>query len=156
MRPIRFALFAPALLALAACGAGEESAASDAPEAAPAGPKFYPGLSQLDPDIATGRIPARFHGVWDDANGDCDPGSYKRISITARQIEYPGSIGLVSGMGSEGGDAIADLVMVTGGQTWVEPTRLSYEITAEGERLRMRDARQPEDPDGLLRKRCPD
>lgn len=93
--------------------------------------------------------------MWDDANGDCDPGSYKRIRITARQIEYPGSIGLVSGMASDGGDAIADIVMGTGGQSWVEPTRLSYEITTEGERLQMSDAREPEDPDGLLRKRCP-
>jgi hypothetical protein len=152
---VRLALLTPALLALAACGAGEDSAATDAPGTAPDGPMFYPGLSQLDPDIATGKIPAVFHGVWDDAAGNCDPGSYKRVKISARQIEYVGKVGHVAGMAGEDGDAIADLVMGTGGQSWGEPTRLSYEITTEGERLQMSDAREPEDPNGLLRKRCP-
>ncbi len=152
---VRLALLAPALLVLVACGAGEETAAPEAPGTVPNGPLFYPALSQLDPDIATGKIPAVFHGVWDAVSGNCDPGSYKRVRITARQIEYPGAIGHVSGMAAEDGDAIADLVMGTGGQSWVEPTRLSYEITSEGERLRIGDAREPASPDDLLRKRCP-
>ena len=58
-------------------------------------------------------------------------------------------------MGSEGDDAIADLVMEGEGETWVQPTRLSLENTPEGERLRISDALKPESPNDPLRKRCP-
>jgi hypothetical protein len=109
----------------------------------------------LDRDLAAGEIPARFHGVWDTAGGDCNPVSITQVRITARRIEYHGAIGDVSGMGSDGEDVIADLVIGVGGQTRIEPTRLSFETTPEGERLRMSDALAPESPDDPLRQRCP-
>jgi hypothetical protein len=111
--------------------------------------------SPLDPAIAAGEIPARFHGVWDAVTGTCDPASDMRVEITARRIEYYESVGDVSGMGNEGDDAIADLVMEGEGETWVQPTRLAIETTPDGERLRISDALKPESPDDPLRKRCP-
>jgi hypothetical protein len=111
--------------------------------------------SPLDPAIAAGEIPARFHGVWDALTGTCDPASDMRVEITARRIEYYESVGDVSGVGSEGDDAIADLVMEGEGETWVQPARLSLETLPDGERLRISDALKPESPDDPLRKRCP-
>jgi hypothetical protein len=111
--------------------------------------------SPLDPAIAAGEIPARFHGVWDAVTGTCDPASDMRVEVTARRIEYYESVGDVSGMGSEGDDAIADLVMEGEGETWVQPTRLSLETLPDGERLRISDALKPESPDDPLRERCP-
>ncbi|GAA0755927.1 hypothetical protein FHS52_000136 [Erythromicrobium ramosum] len=111
--------------------------------------------SPLDPAIAAGEIPARFHGVWDAVTGTCDPASDMRVEITSRRIEYYESVGDVSGMGSEGDDAIADLVMEGEGETWVQPARLSLETLPDGEQLRISDALKPESPDDPLRKRCP-
>ena len=113
------------------------------------------GAKTPDPAIAAGAIPARFHGVWDAVTGTCDPASDLRIEVTARRITFHESVGDVAGMGSEGDDAIADLVMEGEGETWVQPTRLSLEATPDGERLRLSDAVTPENPSQPLRKRCP-
>jgi hypothetical protein len=144
------------LLALAACG-GEPQQQVAVPEAAaPATPATeQTDAAPLDPDIAKGEIPARFHGVWDAVSGTCDPGSDLRVEIAARRIGFYESAGDVAGVGSEGSDAIADLVMEGEGESWVQTTRLSIEATPEGERLHLSDAAEPKVPDNNPRKRCP-
>jgi len=153
---MRVSAFA-ALLLLAACGDQASEPAPDAPTetATPATPGSADAAVQLDPAIAAGEIPARFHGVWDAVTGTCDAASDLRVAITARRIEFYESVGNVAGVGSEGDDAIADLVMEGEGETWVEPMRLSLETTPEGERLRLSDALKPESAEDLPRKRCP-
>lgn len=140
---------------LAACDSGADPAPAETPIARESGSMNDGAGLPLDPAIAIGEIPARFHGVWDAVTGTCDPASDMRVEITARRIEYYESVGDVSGMGSEGDDAIADLVMEGEGETWVQPTRLSLEAMPDGERLRISDALKPESPDDPLRKRCP-
>lgn len=142
--------------ALAACG-GEPQQQATAPEpAASATPAAaQTEAAPLDPDIAKGEIPARFHGVWDAANGTCAPNSDLRVEIAARRIGFYESVGNVAGVGSEGSDAIADLVMEGEGESWVQPTRLSIENTPDGERLHLSDAVKPKVPDEYPRKRCP-
>jgi hypothetical protein len=58
-------------------------------------------------------------------------------------------------MGSDGNDAIADLVLKGEGETDFRSERLSLKSTPGGERLRISDALKPESPDAPLRKRCP-
>ncbi len=110
--------------------------------------------TQTDANATAGEIPARFHGIWDAIAGNCDASSDTRVEIAARRIEYFESVGEVSGMGSDGDDAIVDLVMEGEGETWVQPSRLSLEATSAGERLRITDATKPESSQGILRKRC--
>lgn len=148
-----FSLAALALI-LAACDSpADPSAEAPAEAPSPAASETGTGLT-IDTAIAAGEIPARFHGVWDAVTGSCDLASDTRVKITARRVEYYESVGDVSGMGSEGDDAIADLAMTGEGESWVRPTRLSLETTPGGERLRLSDALKPESPDDLLRKRC--
>jgi hypothetical protein len=150
MRP---ALLASAL-ALAGCNGEAQQEVSPAPKGGvpmTIDPNYR---MALDPDLASGRIPPQFHGVWDTATGNCDPVSPSRIRITDRRIEYHNMIGEVSGIGGTSSEVIADLVMGTGGQIWVQPTRLSREISSEGERLRMSDARNAQSPGDVVRKRC--
>ena len=147
---------AATFLALAACG-GEAQQQASAPEPAAS---MTPATAEtdaasLDPDIAKGEIPSRFHGVWDAANGTCEPNSDLRVEITARRIGFYESVGNVAGVGSEANDAIADLVMEGEGESWVQTTRLSIETTPEGERLHLSDAAKPKVPDDYPRKRCP-
>ncbi len=142
-------------LMVAACDSGADPAPAETPIASETGGISDGADQPLDPAIAAGEIPARFHGVWDALTGTCDPASDMRVEITARRIEYYESVGDVSGMGNEGDDAIADLVMEGEGETWVQPTRLAIETTPDGERLRISDALKPESPDDPLRKRCP-
>jgi hypothetical protein len=150
----RLPLIAVTLL-LAACDSGADPAPVETPIASETGSMSDGAGPRLDPAIAAGEIPARFHGVWDAVTGTCDPASDMRVEITARRIEYYESVGDVSGMGNEGDDAIADLVMEGEGETWMQPTRLSLEAMPDGERLRISDALKPESPDDPLRKRCP-
>ena len=156
MRALPLLAFA---LMLAGCGDQAADPAAQAPAETPFPVEPGGGIGDsagppLDPAIAAGEIPARYRGVWDALTGTCDPASDMRVEITARRIEYYESVGDVSGMGSEGEDAIADLVMEGEGETWVQPARLSLETTPEGERLRISDALKPESPDDQLRKRC--
>ncbi|WP_066530829.1 hypothetical protein [Erythrobacter sp. CCH5-A1] len=147
---------AAALLPLAACGSEpEQQAAAPEPVAAATPATAQTGAAPLDPDIAKGEIPARFHGVWDAVSGTCDPASDLRVEIAARRIGFYESAGDVAGVGSEGSDAIADLVMEGEGESWVQTTRLSIETTPEGERLHLSDAAEPKVPDDNPRKRCP-
>lgn len=112
------------------------------------------GEEITDPDIAMGEIPARFQGVWDYEGGTCSPESDLRLEISDRDITFYESYGAVSGIGQDGEDAIADLVMEGEGDSWVQPTRLSLVETSDGIRLHLSDGAEPKVPDDMPRKRC--
>ena len=51
-------------------------------------------------------IPARFRGVWDNAEGTCAPASDLRMDIRAGEIEFYESLGEVTSVETEGPDSI--------------------------------------------------
>ncbi|WP_271438179.1 hypothetical protein [Pontixanthobacter luteolus] len=104
-------------------------------------------------DELAGNIPARFQGVWDYVGGTCNPASDMRTEIKPRQILYYESLGLVAGVGSEGSDALVDLVMEGEGEQWVQVSRLS--LSADGKTLSVSDGTKPKVKDEYPRKRCP-
>lgn len=109
----------------------------------------------IDPDILKGEIPARYHGVWDYVKGSCSPESDMRMEVTARRITFYESIGDVAGMGQDGEDAIADLVMQGEGETWTQSTRLAL-VQVDGQtQLHVSDATKAKAIDEYPRKLCP-
>lgn len=104
-------------LLLAACGQQEQqdpapTPAPDTPAAAPTA--ATPGAGEdkaIDRDMASGRIPGRFHGVWDTESGTCDPASDTRITVTAARIEYYESVGDVTRVSAAGDDVILAIAM---------------------------------------------
>lgn len=131
MRPTALAM----ALLLAACGQQQDDAAplADAPAETPeaAGSDAGSGMT-LDLDMATGRIPERFHGLWDSAADGCDPASDTRIRITGSRLEYYESVGDVSRVSAAGDDVIAELAMTGEGMTWTDRIRL--QLTSAGGR----------------------
>ena len=81
-------LFALTLI-LAGCGDQAADPAAQAPAETPIPVEPDGGIGDgagppLDPAIAAGEIPARFHGVWDALTGTCDPASDMRVEIAKR------------------------------------------------------------------------
>lgn len=153
----RLALLALALAAaLAACDSeqGAVPAATETPVTAAPADATGDRAEAPDAAIAAGEIPPRFHGVWDAVTGTCDPASDLRVEIGARRITFHESIGDVAGVGSEGADTMADLVMRGEGEEWVRPMRLRLQSTPEGERLLISEIETPEAAGTLPRKRC--
>ena len=108
-----------------------------------------------DPEILKGEIPVRYHGVWDYVRGSCSADSDMRMEIGPRRITFYESVGNVAGVGQDGDDAIADLIMEGEGETWVESTRLSL-VEKDGKmQLHTSDATKPRVIDKYPRKRCP-
>lgn len=137
--------------------AAEPAPAASATPAAPGTPDpdadTPAGEKPTDPAIARGEIPARFHGMWDAVQGDCNPASDMRMIISAREITFYESIGKVTAVGQEGTAALADLSMAGEGQTWFQSLRLS--LSADGKTLETGDATKPKVKDKFPRKRCP-
>lgn len=145
-------------LSLSACG--EEKTELDPPqEAEIAGGEDFAETPADDADVSEetpdGNIPAAYLGVWDAVTGTCDPASDGRMEIEPRKITYYESVGMVSGTGTDGDDAVVDLVMEGEGETWTQSTRLSLVETADGQRLHVTDATKPKVEDEFPRKKCP-
>ncbi|TRD11830.1 hypothetical protein FGU71_08155 [Erythrobacter insulae] len=168
MRIICLSLVTPALaLALAACGAEAEQDAPS-PEALDSAPAAAPDsvpVTQADPAVsdtasetaaAANTIPARFQGVWDYEGGTCAPESDLRMEISASEILFYESIGLVTGVTADKDAVIVTLAMEGEGETWEQSTR--FALMGEGEDLRIHTSEGdgPMAPDEYPSKRCPE
>jgi len=151
VRKVRWLLVASALLALAACDAPADTVAAQAPAAAPTDTP-----PPLDPAIAAGEIPQRFHGSWDAEGGSCTPASQHWITIAARRITFHDGVGNAAGIGNDGADPIVDLVMEGAAPMTLESIKL--QLTAVGEREALLLLPGYDEPKGrpLARFRCSD
>lgn len=160
---MKHALGLAALLALAACGSDPETPA--APETPiPVEPDGGIGDGAGPPpdavDVAlANRIPTRFHGVWDHAEGTCDPASDLRMEISGSEILFYEAVGMVTDVEAEGdppnGDVVVTLAMEGEGETWEQKTRLSLVQSRAGPRLETSDGEEPKGPDDYPSVRCP-
>lgn len=105
--------------------------------------------------IAAGRIPQRFQGVWDFEGGTCDPASDMRMEISAAEILFYESIGLVKNVKADGDDIIVTLAMEGEGENWEQATRFALSGSGKEQRLHSTDADEPKGPDIYPSKRCP-
>ena len=72
------------------------------------------------------QVPERFQGIWDSAQGGCDPGSASRVEVAERGITFPRSHGAVTGVAVEGVDAVAvELAMTEGEESGTARHRLA-------------------------------
>lgn len=148
---MRFALVSIALIGLAACS-GQEPVPEGETQVEPNA--SFTDDAATDPDIVNGEIPARYLGVWDYVGGTCAPESDMRMEIAPRSITFYESLGMVAGVGQDGGDAIADLVMEGEGETWINVLRLSL-VEEDGQTLlHTSDGTGPKVKDEYPRKKC--
>ena len=143
-------LAASVLLALAACDAPADTVAAQAPSAAPT--ETPP---PLDPAIAAGEIPQRYHGSWDAEGGSCDPASQHWINIAARHITFHDGVGNAAGIGNDGDEPIVDLVMEGAAPMTLESVKLH--LTTAGGREALLLLPGYDEPKGrpMPRFRCP-
>lgn len=138
-------LLAPALL-LAACGQQQEATTPE------------PGTPDTAVTPIAATIPARFHGVWDVADGTCMAASDLRLEVGARDIGFYESLGTVTGVTeAEDGAATIALAMEGEGERWDMAVTLAHTGTGEGERLAViwpAEEGQPA-PQPILLRRCP-
>ena len=135
-------------------GADEQSLANETETGPTRAADGAADVGITDPDLAQGRIPVRFLGVWDYFGGTCNPASDLRLEIKPRRITFYESVGDVAGVGQDGDAAVADLVMEGEGEEWIQSTRL--QLSENGERLLVTDATKPDLTDDYPRKRCPE
>jgi hypothetical protein len=147
-----------AALTLAACG-GEPQQEAAAPEPAPAStPVVAPSDTASGPEIGP-TIPARFHGVWDNESGTCDPASEQRLRIASNGIGFIESHGTVTRLtvGTDG-KVTLDLAMEGEAQAWDATFTLESTGSGAGERLLLLEPPGP-NSEIMLRpirfKRCP-
>lgn len=149
MRYLSSASLAFAALTLAACQQPAPSSQAEAPDRAQSAPAM--ATPKPVPGTATA-IPERFRGVWDNAEGSCDPTSDLRLEIGAVSIEFYESLGTVTGVTVESPDSIVvDMAMEGEGERWTRRSR--YVLSDDGATL------TPSEVDGTVsvpisRKRC--
>ena len=131
-------LLCSAMLALAACGQAEEPSvetekSEDAPgDAASPSDQDRP-LADPAPDGVTARarltaIPTEFRGVWDYAQGSCQPESDLRMEIEGGMITFYESMGRVTSVEREGTDEVLVALAMEGeGESWDSTLRLTLD-----------------------------
>lgn len=154
MRPIPFPLVLAAF-ALTACQQSAPSAERDepptgAPTAAASPP---PGAAPSPSPTAATAIPQQFHGVWDYAEGSCNPASDLRLDIGASRIEFYESVGQVVAVEVESpATIVVEMAMEGEGEKWTSRTR--FALSDDGATL----TPQPLEPaagEPMPRERCP-
>lgn len=103
---------------VAACGS-PEPATNDSARAAPVAPPAA---------AAAGAIPPAFHGVYDASREACTRPSEYRLTVTARELRFHESIGVVRKVIAEGADAVRIAADFQGeGESWraVQQLRLA-------------------------------
>ncbi|MEC7818562.1 MAG: hypothetical protein VX454_07835 [Pseudomonadota bacterium] len=160
------ARLAPALSAIAMLSACSDENADRAGDArAPADPATTASAIPVEPDGGIGdgagppmavadTIPARFRGVWDNAEGTCAPASDLRMDIRAGEIEFYESLGEVTSVETEGPDSIVvSLAMAGEGETWTVTSR--YVLSDDGAILTPYETETNPRYQPIPRKRCP-
>ncbi|MGB3710539.1 MAG: hypothetical protein WA985_02505 [Erythrobacter sp.] len=100
---------------------------------------------------AAGGIPRRFHGVWDYAQGTCDPASDLRVEIEDDRITFYESLGEVDEVTVRSASEVAvELDMEGEGESWENTLLLT--LSDDGETLTPRNADGSDNP--MPRTRC--
>lgn len=148
---------------LAACSGGAEEGPSGEDTATPAPIPLEPeSAAETAPETApveealANRIPTRFQGVWDYVEGTCAPESDMRMEISAAEILFYESIGVVTGVEPEGEDVVVSLAMEGEGETWDQEIRLALVGQGEAQLLETSDGEKPRANDDYPSKRCPE
>lgn len=118
-----------------------------------AGP--IPGTEDSDAAQAN-LIPAQFQGVWDYEGGTCALESDMRMEISAREIMFYESLGIVTRTQMEGEDVVVTLDMEGEGENWQQATRLSLVGEADTLRLHTSDGELPKETDEYPAMKCTD
>jgi hypothetical protein len=155
MQPWRFPLCTAALLG--AC----QAPAPSANEAAPVGVAENPTASRPAPsapaskqtssalEAAPAAIPARFHGTYDESLEACSGPSQYRLTISAAELRFHESIGVVRNISIEAPDRIRLTADYEGeGESWRSMRKLQL---GEGDRRLLVTG----DGTSLTRLRCP-
>ncbi|MBV7266111.1 hypothetical protein [Erythrobacter ani] len=157
-------LLAVTAMLMSACGTDpdapsptEPAGTSDLP--APSTPKADEPEQDSGDDTAppagnSGLIPTQYHGVWDYEGGTCERTSDLLMEISASEILFYESIGLVTATESEGGDVVVTLDMEGEGETWTQQTRFSLVGDGNDQRLHTSDGEAPKEADKYPSKRC--
>jgi len=130
-----FTLALPALLALAACDGGTQSAQTDAEEARAEGNVVGGGaVSQPNaPPAETDGIPGALHGRWGLVAADCEPGRADAkglLTITADKLEFYESVGELDDIREVADDRIHASFDFTGeGMEWERTMELVLQET---------------------------
>lgn len=106
-------------------------------------------------DISANRIPARFRGIWDYAQGDCDPDSDLRMEIGAKDIEFYEALGEVSKVEADGDAVLVTLEMEGEGESWEQTTRFVIVEKGASQRLITSETQDPATADGYVSRKCP-
>jgi len=141
-------------IGLAACQQSAPSPESDAsPAATPIVQATLPaGATPIVSATSAAAIPERFRGVWDSAEGTCDPASELRLEIGAASIEFYESLGTVTGVTVESPRSIlVDLAMEGEGERWERRNR--YVLSDDGATLTPSEVGGPATT-AIPRKRC--
>jgi hypothetical protein len=160
------ARIAPALSVIAMLSACSDADADRADDArAPADPMATASAIPIEPDGGIGdgagppmavadTIPARFRGVWDNAEGACAPASDLRMDIRAGEIEFYESLGEVTSVETENPDSIVVSLAMTGeGETRTVTSR--YVLSDDGAILTPYETETNPRYQPIPRKRCP-
>jgi hypothetical protein len=135
MKPLSLAL--PALLALAACDSGTQSAETDAEEARSEGNVVGGGAvsSPNAPPEESAGIPAMLRGRWGLVAADCEPGrpdAKGLLTITADKLEFYESVGELDDIREVADDRIHASFDFTGeGMEWERTMALELQETGE-------------------------
>ena len=154
----KFLRLIPALpLALAAGGCSDPvpTSAETAPveTAIPVEPDGGIGDGAGPPMASRDTIPASFLGIWDIADGTCNPASDLRMDIRADEIEFYESMGEVISVDVESPDRILVSMDMSGeGETWQVTSR--YVLSENGAVLTPMEAEADPRYQPIPRKRC--
>ena len=130
-----FTLLLPALLALAACDGGTQSAETDTEEAQAEGNIVGGGaVAQPNAPVAeTAGIPAALQGRWGLVAADCEPGRSDAkglLTITADKLEFYESVGELDDIREVADDRIHASFDFTGeGMEWEREMALELQET---------------------------
>ena len=101
-------------------------------------------------DSLTAAMPARFRGVWDIADGACDPRSINRFEVNKNLIVFYESTGAITGVSERADGGIdVELAMSGEGENWEQTVGLR--VGPNGGTL---DTITPGDNTTIQRKKC--
>jgi hypothetical protein len=138
-------------LVLTACqqpAPSEQGAASTPAAASP-----IASTTPIAPTTNAKAIPEQFRGLWDNAQGNCNPASDLRLDVGAVSVEFYESLGTVTGVTVESPNSIlVELAMEGEGERWERRTR--FALSEDGTTLTPSDIGDAPPAAPMPRKRC--